>query len=141
MKSALCAATSCDRDAKTKGYCHKHYQRYLKHGDPDITFRPRAEDRIPAAAPQTWTFQGIWPITGPDANTRPTPEEARGLIELALGDVPQMARSAGAALHGKAQFAVAEGRHYPGSQGAAWVLVCRVPATPAPAREYHRKSA
>lgn len=35
-----CAVDDCDRNAVTRGWCHKHYQRWRKHGDPTIVARP-----------------------------------------------------------------------------------------------------
>jgi hypothetical protein len=32
-----CAVRGCRDDARTKGWCSKHYQRFVKHGDPLIT--------------------------------------------------------------------------------------------------------
>lgn len=34
-----CSADGCERDAKTKGYCQKHYLRFLKYDDANYTKR------------------------------------------------------------------------------------------------------
>lgn len=133
-----CTVDDCQRETIAKGLCPKHYQRYRKHGDPNVILIGEGKPKPEAPPPPGWHFQGIWPING--ADTKPTEDETRELIELAIAHIPRMAARAGARLEGKAQFAVAEGRHYPGSQGAPWVLIARVPATPAPARSYHRKA-
>lgn len=133
--SPTCSMDGCDRKPVAKSLCTPHYQRLRTHGDPNITLARVKKPRAPKP-PTGWWFQGVWPINGPD--TKPTDEETRELVELAIGHIPRMAARAGANLEGRARFAVAEGRLYPGSQGAPWVLIARVPATPAAARFYHR---
>lgn len=34
---SACAAEGCSIDARCKGFCKKHYNRWLRHGDPTIT--------------------------------------------------------------------------------------------------------
>lgn len=35
----LCQYEECRNSARTRGYCPKHYQRVLRHGDPGITYK------------------------------------------------------------------------------------------------------
>jgi hypothetical protein len=34
-----CIVTGCKKPKRTKGYCDKHYGRFLKHGDPSVVLR------------------------------------------------------------------------------------------------------
>lgn len=37
---AACAVEGCDGEATTRGWCHAHYQRWRKHGDPLVVLAP-----------------------------------------------------------------------------------------------------
>ncbi len=39
MKNTVCAVSACEQRARAKGWCYKHYSRYLRHGDPAVTLR------------------------------------------------------------------------------------------------------
>ena len=41
-----CSIAGCDRAAKTRGWCRKHYNRWVRHGDPTITKSPGWETGI-----------------------------------------------------------------------------------------------
>lgn len=34
MTRALCSLDDCDLTTHARGYCHKHWRRFMKHGDP-----------------------------------------------------------------------------------------------------------
>jgi hypothetical protein len=39
----ICAAHNCRELATTRGLCHKHYKRWLRHQDPEYNIRPKVE--------------------------------------------------------------------------------------------------
>lgn len=41
-KNKLCEAEACLHPARTRNLCPMHYQRLRRHGDPEITHKPRA---------------------------------------------------------------------------------------------------
>lgn len=116
-----CKAGECGSEAKTRGYCGKHYQRFLKHGDP-LAVAPRggaalkaktaAKTTTPPPAPlqprdpAREVFEAVWPITGPHNRTEPTPDEARGLCTVAMFEIHKIAMKAGAQLVAAPKFAV-----------------------------------
>jgi len=40
VSAQVCAVEGCEGQHKARGYCHKHYQRWRKHGDPHIKSKP-----------------------------------------------------------------------------------------------------
>lgn len=64
--TTLCAVAGCDRPAKVKGWCGRHYQRWYNHGDPEKT--------IPKGPPPTRT---VCTIDGCGS-----PELARGMCSI-----------------------------------------------------------
>lgn len=47
----LCDVDGCDRQHKARGWCHLHYRRWLRNGDPLtlVGWAPHGTVRIPAA--------------------------------------------------------------------------------------------
>lgn len=39
----LCALDDCDGAHYARGWCHKHYRRFMRYGDPTFTPQPRIE--------------------------------------------------------------------------------------------------
>jgi hypothetical protein len=37
----ICAIVDCPRTVFSRGWCQKHYTRWLRHGDPDVEFRSK----------------------------------------------------------------------------------------------------
>ena len=40
MTQAICSVSDCHLPARSKGWCSKHYYRWYRRGDPEITLRP-----------------------------------------------------------------------------------------------------
>ncbi len=38
----ICSISDCENKHEAKGFCHKHYVRFLKHGDPLIVIQPKS---------------------------------------------------------------------------------------------------
>jgi hypothetical protein len=53
MQEKRCQAADCDRPAKTRGLCQKHYARLLRHGDPNEKWS------TPRKGPRHWMY-GAW---------------------------------------------------------------------------------
>ncbi|WP_417220543.1 hypothetical protein [Arthrobacter sp.] len=106
-----CDVEACESDAKTRGYCGKHYQRLLKHGDP-LGSAPRGGAAVKAktaAKPPTPVrdvFEAVWPITGPHNRTAPTPDEAQGLCTIAMFEIHKIARGLGVEMLGAPSFSI-----------------------------------
>jgi len=74
MASSRCKATDCQLDSAAKGYCHLHYNRWKRHGDPNQAHRmvPRGSSlssriellRKPGSANECWEWQGSIHHTG-----------------------------------------------------------------------------
>jgi len=47
VSKSTCAVQDCERAARTRGWCQKHYERWLKHGDPTKTLNPSRVDGTP----------------------------------------------------------------------------------------------
>lgn len=64
-----CHATKCDKSAVAKGYCHLHYNRWKRHGDPLVARRmarrgsPVAE-RLELLLDKSGGEDECWPFTG-----------------------------------------------------------------------------
>ena len=39
MTDVTCSAWDCDRPAKARGWCFKHYHRVMRHGDPSVRIK------------------------------------------------------------------------------------------------------
>lgn len=39
MQDRTCSANDCSRQSVARGFCLKHYKRYMKHGDPEVVKR------------------------------------------------------------------------------------------------------
>lgn len=46
----LCAQPDCEQSAGTRGFCNRHYRRWLRHGDPSIVYLPRPASLAEAVA-------------------------------------------------------------------------------------------
>lgn len=44
MGKATCSIEGCERPQKGYGWCNRHYQRWLKHGDPEHPYQPPQPD-------------------------------------------------------------------------------------------------
>ncbi|MBP3044867.1 hypothetical protein KKR91_01245 [Arthrobacter jiangjiafuii] len=75
------------------------------------------------------TFRAVWPITDPGMNSA-------DLIREAAHDLPSVAARHRVRITGTAHFQVRNGRNVQGSQGAAYVVVCNVPAEAVSRAEY-----
>lgn len=122
-----CAAADCMTPSKTRGMCRKHYQRFLKYGDPTVTRKggKKPTRHLPPV------FEAVWPIVVPGM---PRDE----LIAEAAADIHAVAARAGVRLTGTPTFAIHPGRAQRGSQGAAYCLVAHCSGEPTKARNYHR---
>lgn len=94
----ICAIEGCAAKVECRGWCHKHYMRWYKHGDPNLLLR--AENGEPAR----WliehvTFEGtdclIWPFgragkgyAGPVTIEGRTALACRFMCEMANGPPP-----------------------------------------------------
>lgn len=64
-----CAVTGCNRPRAAKGYCHFHYNRWKRHGNPLVAHRmiPRGTplaDRLVALSDRSGGPEACWPWTG-----------------------------------------------------------------------------
>lgn len=75
------------------------------------------------------TFRAVWPITDPGM-------PADDLTEEAAQDLPNVAERHRVRITGTPRFHIRPGRNTPGSQGAAHVIVCNVPAEAVHRAEY-----
>ena len=60
MAERICSVPDCDRPIGRKGargWCNKHYQRWLAHGDPEICLRPNAGRWLPTTVPRTCSVE------------------------------------------------------------------------------------
>lgn len=57
MSNKKCLIKSCDREYGSRGFCHKHYQRWRVNGDPNIVNRILGEDR--SKDPMYRTYWGM----------------------------------------------------------------------------------
>lgn len=75
------------------------------------------------------TFRAVWPITDPGMH-------AMDLINEAIEDLPSVAARHRVRITGAPRLHVRAGRGVQGSQGAAYVITCDVPAEPIHRAEY-----
>jgi len=70
MAKATCSFKGCDKPARTRGWCPKHYTRWWKHGDPSIRLPmgPPPGSRQTPVEPRFWAkvnkTEGCWLWTG-----------------------------------------------------------------------------
>jgi Recombination endonuclease VII len=67
MTKKICIIKACGKPHKAKGYCVKHYRRYLEHGDPNIVKPPGSNKRW-RRNPDTVLVGdefGYWTVIGP----------------------------------------------------------------------------
>lgn len=66
MAQSTCSVLDCTVRSRTRGWCQKHYRRWQKHGDPDITqhaqlpLLARFRLRYIVDANGCW----LWPLSG-----------------------------------------------------------------------------
>ena len=75
------------------------------------------------------TFRAVWPITDPGM-------PADDLTAEAFEDLPKVASRHRVRITGTPYFQLRAGRSVQGSQGAAYVITCDVPAEPIHRAEY-----
>lgn len=46
MTPRVCSLVGCDGQVYARGWCNRHYQRWLKHGDPETVMRPNLMQRF-----------------------------------------------------------------------------------------------
>jgi hypothetical protein len=66
MNNAICSISGCDGLVRCRGWCYKHYQRWLKHGDPLMLLLDRslsAIERYEAKIDRLTTPDGCHPWT------------------------------------------------------------------------------
>lgn len=78
-------------------------------------------------------FEAVWPVVDP---TMPRAE----LLREAAEDLPNVVARHSAQLMGTPKFALKPGQGVAGSQGAALVVMCQVPATKTEPRAYHSRT-
>lgn len=44
-RTRICAVDDCDRVAEARGWCGRHYQRWVKYGDPSHPVKPNGQDK------------------------------------------------------------------------------------------------
>ena len=64
-----CHATKCGNSAVAKGYCHLHYNRWKRHGNPDVAHRmvrrgSSAAERLELLLDKSVGENECWPFTG-----------------------------------------------------------------------------
>ncbi len=130
----------CTAPAVIKGLCNSHYQRQWAR-EKAAAKAARLATQAASAAPEQAQQPAsqlvlVWPITGPDAGTMPTDVEARGLVMLALPEIPMLAHECRAAAVGRPAFQVSESHYAAGLsqaqrdylQGSCYALICHIPA-------------
>lgn len=58
MAKATCSIEPCVKTARCRGWCGAHYERWRKHGDPNITLAPVAPPRPPRTQRDTCDVDG-----------------------------------------------------------------------------------
>ena len=101
----MCAVDGCERPASSRGWCHTHYTRWRRHGDPAVTLpmgpRPipvveRLSSKIALAPSGCWEWTGtsddkgygqlrVGSVTDGSATNRMA---YRLVYELAVGPIP-----------------------------------------------------
>jgi hypothetical protein len=66
---SACTVAGCTRPLAAKGYCHLHYNRWRRHGDPLVAQRmcPRSAtvaERLTLALDRSGGPESCWPFTG-----------------------------------------------------------------------------
>jgi len=92
-----CAVEDCDRTARTKGLCGKHYQRKLKTGDPEgvrtKSLEQRFWEKVAKAGPdECWEWTGARYQLGYGRFVLPGKRHGRAhcfSYELAYGPIPK----------------------------------------------------
>lgn len=46
MTNTTCSVDDCMNPKRSRGFCVKHYERFMRHGDPTVTHRYRAGDHM-----------------------------------------------------------------------------------------------
>lgn len=79
MAKGTCSIEGCERPAKTRGWCQKHYVRWLAHGDPMIVLppgKPRRRCTVCGEPARSHGFCGVhlgkWRRHGDPLWTRPS---------------------------------------------------------------------
>jgi hypothetical protein len=49
-----CHVQGCDKQAVKMGWCHAHYSRWSRHGDPQVTTRALSTPGVTQASKQEW---------------------------------------------------------------------------------------
>jgi hypothetical protein len=52
---AICSANNCQKSAHARTFCHTHYCRWCRHGDPGIVGRGGAKPGVP----HSWSRRGV----------------------------------------------------------------------------------
>lgn len=64
----VCEVASCDLPIRTRGYCNKHYKRFLKYGDPEgEPKKPTPDERFVSKIEKL--DNGCWQWSGTTINT------------------------------------------------------------------------
>lgn len=67
MSKPRCSVAGCDELPRTRGWCQRHYLKWLRYGDPTVVKRHR---------------DGVWPTCSRPDCTNTTRKGARGLCKL-----------------------------------------------------------
>lgn len=73
---AQCQVEGCENEVRTRGWCQKHYSRWVRHGDPNVVLeRRRAELRVPEGLRRCARCKQVKPVedfsgTNPNRRTK-----------------------------------------------------------------------
>jgi hypothetical protein len=59
---ALCSVEGCESNRIGKGFCHKHYSRFKRHGDPLLTLHVRGESERVSSHGYVWQSRPDHPL-------------------------------------------------------------------------------
>lgn len=96
MANGTCSITGCDRPAKSRGWCGRHYQKWHTHGDPEaglnrLPFPDNVWDRVEVGHPLgCWLWSGSRDTHGYGRVNTPIGGVAHRVVyTLLVGPIPE----------------------------------------------------